>query len=126
MITEGQTVSWELGRQMLGRTIKCSEKHPDYLSMPRPPTCLCPMPLPHALSLNNFAALSMRHLVAYLLSCPFISYHFSGASQVAAAKRNGRWLQVTDTQQPSGHWQHPGPWLAGTMDKTFCVCIVKG
>lgn len=93
---------------------------PDVLSLPPPtphPTCLCP----HASSLNNFAAAAAAalwrwHLVAYFLSWPFISCHFSplsfflslsfyfffllpGASRVASAKRDGRWLEVTDTRR---------------------------
>lgn len=84
---------------------------------PHHPTCLCP----HASSLNNFAAAAAAalwrwHLVAYFLSWPFISCHFPppflsfslflsiffllpGASRVASAKRDGRWLEVTDTRR---------------------------
>lgn len=77
------------------------------------------LPLPHAWSLNNFAAAAALwrwHLVAYFLSWPFISCHFffPEASRVAAAKRDGRWLEVTDTRRHGGRrQQHPAPRLAG-------------
>lgn len=48
---------------------------------------------PPSTRLNNFSALLRWHLLAYFLSYPFISCHFSEASQVAAAKRNGRWQE---------------------------------
>lgn len=83
------------GHEMLVRTIKYCERWPDFLSVPltKPKWRASHPPLPHASSLNNFSALSRWHLVAYFLSYPFISCHFSEASQVAAAKRNGRWLE---------------------------------
>lgn len=87
---------------MLGRTIKYCDHRPVFLSASLDQTPAS------AWTLNNFAALSRWHLAAYFLSYPFISCHFSEASQVAAAKRDGRWLEVTDTRQHSGHRQHPG------------------
>lgn len=127
MITEWQIVSWEVGIKCWGGQSRIVNT-PPWLPQCAPdqtPNCGRPhLPLPHASSLNNVAALSRWHLVAYFLSKPFISCHFSEASQVAAAKRNGRWLEVTDTQQHSGHRQHPGHWeRRAVLWIKHCVCV---
>ena len=97
MITGWQIViSWEVdikccwGQSSIVNGALTSSVCPLTKPPPHPPQ----LPLPHASSLNNFSALSRWHLLAYFLSYPFISCHFfSEASQVAAAKRNGRWLE---------------------------------
>lgn len=96
MIRAWKTViSLEGGNGTVLGTITYCERRPDFLSVPlTKPRLRAPHPPQHhAWSLNNFSALSRWHLVAYFLSYPFISCHFSEASQVAAAKRNGRWLE---------------------------------
>lgn len=73
---------------------------------------------------KNVAALSIRHLLAYFLSTPFLCCHFFLKHlKLQQLKRSGRWLQVTDTRQHSGHWQHPG--AAGSC-RQRCIYIVKG
>lgn len=106
------------GPQIPGRTILCCERCPDFPDQSNTagaPTCF--QFKQHCFFVNMASVCLFSFLSFYFL--PF----FSEASQVAAAKRSGRWLQVTDTQQHSGHQQHPGLKLSGReeLDKRLRV-----
>lgn len=124
MITEWRIVSGEVGRQSWrGRTIK-SEWCPDVLSLPpsKPSDCCGHHPTPPAsapclefkqLCCCCFVEMASGCLFSFL-AFYFLPFFFPEASQVASAKRDGRWLEVTDTRRHGGRQQqHPAPRLAG-------------